>query len=304
MGTNFKAGLAIVAVFAVAGTLWLQQREISRLRETISEHASAHAIRPAESPSGRGAAVSTPPADELEKLRNEAAEVHSLRAEVNRLRSEEVDFKRLEAAVDKLAGQVGVMANRGNVVRVQSEGIIAGGSTAGRGPSTISPVVSQATSLARSSPVDAAKWVASLPPGEDQNRAAMAVLSQWISTDPVAAAGWTAQFAEGPLREQALWQVAREWGLRNWNDTSSWLAQLPPGPSRDSAIDAFVTSADGYDIKLALEWANRMENQEKRALRVESTAQRWLGENPTAARTWIQQAQLPSGMAQRLLSAK
>jgi hypothetical protein len=76
------------------------------------------------------------------------------------------------------------------------------------------------------------------------------------------------------------------------------------GSSRDAAIGAFVTSADGYDIQLALEWANRLEDLRSRAERVETTAGRWLREDNSAAREWIQKAQLPTGMAERLLSAK
>jgi hypothetical protein len=63
-------------------------------------------------------------------------------------------------------------------------------------------------------------------------------------------------------------------------------------------------SADGYDIQLALEWANRTEEAKTRAERVEGTARRWLREDNSAARAWIQNARLPDGMAERLLSAK
>jgi hypothetical protein len=98
--------------------------------------------------------------------------------------------------------------------------------------------------------------------------------------------------------------VARQWGQRDWNAAAGWLETLPMGSSRDAAIGAFVTSADGYDIKLALEWANQMEAPESRATRVENTARRWLREDNAAARAWLEKAQLPAGMAERLLSAK
>ena len=132
----------------------------------------------------------------------------------------------------------------------------------------------------------------------------LAVINHWTGADPAAAAAWTTQFAEGPLRERAMSVVARQWGLRDWNATAGWLETLPMGSSRDAAIGAFVTSADGYDIKLALEWANQMEASDSRAMRVEETAQRWLREDNAAARAWLEKAQLPPGMAERLLSAK
>ena len=71
-------------------------------------------------------------------------------------------------------------------------------------------------------------------------------------------------------------------------------------PSRDAAIDAFVMSADGYDIKLAVEWANQMADPESRAARVEQVADRWLRVDKAAARAWLKNAQLPPGVAERL----
>jgi len=73
------------------------------------------------------------------------------------------------------------------------------------------------------------------------------------------------------------------------------------GSSRDVAIGAFVTSADGYDIKLALEWANQMEAPDSRATRVEDTARRWLREDDAAARAWLVRP-LVHGQASSLVS--
>jgi hypothetical protein len=163
---------------------------------------------------------------------------------------------------------------------------------------------SQSAALAESSPEEAARWVAALPAGNEQNQAAEAVINRWISSNPAAAATWATQFPEGPLREQAMSIVARQWGLRDCNATARWLETLPMGSSRDAAIGSFVTSADGYDIKLALEWANQIQAPENRAMRVEETARRWLHDDNAAARAWLEKAQLPPGMAERLLMVK
>lgn len=231
----------------------------------------------------KGAAVSTVtnplPADS-EELRREVAEVHRLRAEVAQLRREKLDETALEAKIDKRAADISAIL---------------------RNPDPTSASIPLSDGF---DPEEAARSVAAMPPGKEQDQAALAVIDRWTSTNPVAAAAWTTGFAEGPLREQAMSLVARQWGLRDWNGTAAWLESLPMGSSRDAAIGAFVTSADGYDIKLALEWANQMENAESRATRVEETARRWLRENNAAARAWLEKAQLPSGMAERLLSAR
>ena len=283
-GAHIRVMLVLATALVVAGVVFRQEKEMYRLRAVIAELTSL----PRE-----GAAISTvtnPPPADIEELRREAAEVHRLRAEITQLRRENVE---MSARIDKLAPDL----------NQRSDFIAVFGDFDPPAPST-SPLVLQASSLAQSSPEEAARWAAALPPGKEQDRAALVVIDRWTGTDPAAAAAWTTQFAEGPLREQAMSVVARQWGLRDWNAAAGWLETLPMGSSRDAAIGAFVTSADGYDIKLALEWANQMEAPDSRAMRVEDTARRWLREDNSAARAWLEKAQLPPGIAERLLSAK
>jgi hypothetical protein len=237
-----------------------------------------------------GAALSTVtnplPAD-FEELRRAVADIQSVRAELTQLRREKVEAGALQARIDKLTLQVAALSGDSNLHPAKP----------------LSPV-SQASVRAQASPEEAARLVAAMPSGQEQDQAALAVIDRWIRTHPDSAAAWTTQFAEGPLREQAMSVVARQWGLRDCKATAGWLETLPLGASRDAAIGSFVESADGYDIKLALEWANQTESPERRAMRVEQTARRWLREDNLAAREWIKQAQLPAGLAERLLSAK
>jgi hypothetical protein len=206
----------------------------------------------------------TPVSEEVEKLRREAAEVHSLRAEVSNLRREKAERTALEARIEKL-------------------------------PQDLSATLGDANH-----PDESAFIAQSLM----RDRVALAVIGRWTATDPAAASTWSAELPEGPLRNGALTMVAREWALRDWNATANWLQKLEPGSSRDAAIDAFVMSADGYDIKLAVEWANQIADAESRAARVEQVASRWLREDHAAAQTWLKNAQLPPGVAERLASVQ
>lgn len=273
MKPNFRLILMLIAALVVAGAIFRQEREISRLRTAIAELNLA----------SNGAAISTatnPLPAESEERPRDTAEVYRLRAEVAQLRREKLESAALVAKIDKLGADLSAIHGYPN-------------------RASESAAVSNYFN-----PEEAVHSVTAMPPGVEQNQAALAVIDHWAGADPAATAAWTAGFPEGPLREQALSLVARQWGLKDWNATSSWLETLPAGSSRDAAIGSFVTSADGYDIKLALEWANRMEDPDNRAQRVEETARRWLRENNAAARSWIQNAQLPSGMAEQLLSSK
>ena len=284
MKPNIRVMLVLSAALVVAGVVFRQEKEMRRLRAVIAELTS---------PPTEGAAISTVdnplPAD-IEELRREVAEVHRLRAEITQLRREKAESKALQARIDKLTLDLNQRSDSIDIF--------------GDYDPPASPLVLQASSLAQSSPEEAARWAAALPPGKEQDWAVLAVINHWTGTNPVAAAAWTTQFAEGPLRERAMSIVARQWGQSDWNAAAGWLETLPMGSSRDAAIGAFVTSADGYDIKLALEWANQMEAPESRATRVEDTARRWLREDNAAARAWLEKAKLPAGIAERLLSAK
>jgi hypothetical protein len=273
MKPNIRVMLVLAAALVVAGMVFRQREEIQRLRAVIGERPSLSIERAAIS-----TATNPLPAD-IEELRREAAEVHRLRAEVTQLRREKVETSALQAKIDKLALDL----------NQRPDPIAAFG--------TLDP-------LAQSSPEEAARRIAALPPGNAQDQAALALIKHWTGADPAAAAAWVTQFAEGPLRERGLSMIAREWGLRDWNAAAGWLETLAMGASRDAAIGAFVSSADGYDIKLALEWANQTEAPDSRATRVEDIARRWLREDNAAARAWLEKAKLPEGVAERLLSAK
>lgn len=291
MTKNHRTILVLLASLIVAGAVFCHEREMRRFRTAIAEITKIQ--------SDGAPAMSTdigPLPGDIGEVRRQAAELDRLKAEIAQLRREKVEMSELQANINKLAAEVSALSEN-----YRSLGIIGGFN---RPASNVSLAVSKAISLAQSSPAEAARWVAALPAGEEQNQAAMAVIERWIGSDPLAAGNWATQFAEGPLRQQALSLIARQWGLSDWNATAGWLGTLPTGLSRDTAIGSFVMSADGKDIQLALEWANRIEDSKGRASQVEATAQRWLKENNPAARAWIENAQLPDGMAERLLSAK
>ena len=292
MKPNLRVMLVLAAALIVAGAVFRQEKEMYRLRAAIAALTSP----PRETIS----TVTDPLPADIEELSRVAAEVHRLRAELTQLRQEKVETSALQARIDKLASDVSAILENLNQ---RSDFLAAIGDFNHPAPST-SPLALQASALVQSSPQEAARWAASLPPGKDQDRAVLAVTDRWTDIDPAGAAAWTMQFAEGSLREEAMSSVARQWGLRDWNATAGWLEKLPNGSAKDAAIGAFVTSADGYDIRLALEWANQIEAPENRARRVEETARRWLREDNAAARAWLAKAQLPSGLAERLLSAK
>jgi hypothetical protein len=68
-----------------------------------------------------------------------------------------------------------------------------------------------ATTWGSSDPVAAANLaINSLPAGEFQDKAVLAIVQRWALTDQGAAEAWVAKFPEGPLRQSAQETIARE----------------------------------------------------------------------------------------------
>ncbi len=271
MKTNVRSMLIWLFAVVVILALIRQESEIRHLRRMVAEQ-----IRPAEAASG------------FSLLANPKTPV----GEGGRPRAAEAETEASSAALQE---QIDAMARR----LAELSGRVA--ESAANAPAEIL----EAAPFLETSPEEAARWVAELPEGEEQDRAALVVVDRWSRLNPSDAAAWTTGFAEGTLREEAMYLIARRWGMGDdRGSAANWLETLPMATSRDRAIEAFVMSADGYDIELAAEWANRIEDAESRATLVEGTAQRWLSEDNEAARAWISKAQLPTGLAERLLTVE
>ena len=243
MKRNGRVMIMLAAAFVVAGVLVHQEKEIYRLRAAIAKLAGA------SREGSTSSTVTQPQPVDIEGFRREATEVHRLVAEITQFDRESINISALQKRIDRLSLEVSAIV----------ESMDPKSARRGR--------LNRFNSVTHLSPEE----VAALPPGIEQDRATLASIERLNNTDPVSAAAWATEFAEGPLREQALALVAREWGRRDWNATSSWMEELAMGPSRDAAIEAFVSSADGNDIRLALEWANQTEDPASRAKRVEET---------------------------------
>jgi hypothetical protein len=175
------------ATLVVAGAMFRQEMEMHRLRTAIAK------LSITRSEAARViSTVANPISAEIEEPRREASEVRRLRGEVAQLRREKIDLSALQTRIEELAAEVSAIPGR----RSGSIAVIDGFD---RPTSKASPVVAQATSLAQLSPAEAARSVATLPAGEEQNQAALAVIDRWVGSDPVAAATWAGQFAEGVI---------------------------------------------------------------------------------------------------------
>jgi len=84
-----------------------------------------------------------------------------------------------------------------------------------------------ATAAAKEHPAEAATLVATRLAGDEQARAAVAVVQRWAQSAPLDAAGWAQQFPEGPARRAALQNLLSIWSLSDRSAATAWLNSLP-----------------------------------------------------------------------------
>jgi hypothetical protein len=81
-----------------------------------------------------------------------------------------------------------------------------------------------------------AKWIATLPPGEERDGYFARIANAQARTDPSSASTIVSRnISPGPIQEEAALNVLRQWA---WNDRSAaadWVNQFPEGEMRDRA---------------------------------------------------------------------
>jgi hypothetical protein len=97
--------------------------------------------------------------------------------------------------------------------------------------------------------------------------------------------------------------VARQWAFADSDATAHWLTSLPSGPPRDAAIDAFITTMDGYDPALATAWAMAIEDPKQRQNKIGSAWLRWLERDPAAARLWVNGAEISEELRRQMVQS-
>jgi hypothetical protein len=84
---------------------------------------------------------------------------------------------------------------------------------------------------AQHSPVQAATYVASLPPRESRAQSVLSVVSAWAYRDPESTAAWIERFPESELRNRAVEELLVPWAANHAARAQSWARTLSLDPS-------------------------------------------------------------------------
>ncbi len=151
-------------------------------------------------------------------------------------------------------------------------------------------------------PAAAARWTLAQT-GDVQSQAIGPLMLKWSIDDPAGAATWAAQLPGGNARDAAYSELASSWYIFDPAATQNWLGGLPAGDARDAALAGFAASERNENLSNAADLLSQIQTIDDPAKRDDtlvSVLNRWLGNNPQAARQWIAQSNLPVTVLNKL----
>lgn len=139
----------------------------------------------------------------------------------------------------------------------------------------------------------AAKYIAAMPAGKDQEAAIQGLLSRWTPTDPEMAVNWLRSFPENNPQTEPMQLVIKAWSQAEPAAVARWLANLPVGTASAGMVNAFLDGAVGKYPEFAGQWAKSVTDETKRKDYVLQVARQWMKTDPSAATNWIDRLDFP-----------
>jgi hypothetical protein len=184
--------------------------------------------------------------------------------------------------------------------------------------------------IQRDGPDAIVRWTEAIPDVDQRFKLAAfrqlaSELTQW---DPAAGVAWCDAHCEGPFGDNVREMVATRWAARDGLPAMRWLSTAPEGKSRDEAVRAafrswqrkdpeglfqwmtergieaseeawfrpvvglYAMAISWEDPLGALEWAERIEDEEKRKRAVVTILRRWRDRDEAAAEAWLERSSL------------
>ncbi len=157
-----------------------------------------------------------------------------------------------------------------------------------------------ATSMALLDSGRAMVWVDRLPNAEARQQALSGVIEVMSHSDPATAARMIQDFPPGIQQTMALGTLVSGWTEKDPQSVARWIGTLSGAP-QDEAVTIFTSFLSSQDAPSALIWAQNVNDSAKRQRYVQQIAQRWLQQDPVAAKAWIQGSSLSSDQKINLL---
>ncbi len=146
----------------------------------------------------------------------------------------------------------------------------------------------------------AAKYVATMPAGDDQKAVIKGLVSSWTPTDPESALNWLCSFPENNLQTESVQSVIKAWSQPEPAAVAKWLANLPAGTNSEGMVSAFLEGAAVKYPEFAGQWTQSVTDENKRQTFQVQVARQWMKTDPSVAVKWINTLDLPEAIKQSL----
>lgn len=157
---------------------------------------------------------------------------------------------------------------------------------------------------AGSDPKGAAEWVAKFPEGEARAEAIAEIASTWATHEPEKAVAWTLGLPDSPEQRDALDDAVRTWTDIAPGDLGKWVDQQPQNEATDHLRTVAATTLVEDRPEEALAMVAKISDPELRSGTTLRLLKRWAREDPSAARAWAEQAQLPAAITGQLKASE
>jgi hypothetical protein len=147
----------------------------------------------------------------------------------------------------------------------------------------------------------AVEWIDTHGDQTYAQNAAPVVVRHWSREDPKAALFWGLEFPDPNHRDRAVGYAFPAWLEREPEAAEAWLLAEAPSAALDSAVRIMVRETMSRSFEGAMEWAERIEDPEKREVSIVDLVQKWQRRDAEAAEAWMASADLSDEMRQKIL---
>jgi hypothetical protein len=145
-----------------------------------------------------------------------------------------------------------------------------------------------------------AKYIATMPVGDDQQAAIKGLVASWAPADPETALNWLIAFPATNAQPELVSSVIHAWSESEPAMTAKWLARLPPEIPSEGMVSAFLEGAAAKYPEVAAQWTQSVTDETKRQKCQIEVARQWLKTDESAAMKWIESLGLPEAIKQTL----
>jgi hypothetical protein len=159
--------------------------------------------------------------------------------------------------------------------------------------------------LSKNDPEAAAKQVSQMEAGDSKDRAVNDVVRELARLNPQAAADFIKQQGSEQAQRNSMRELMPTWIAQNASAALSYANSLPAGNVRDSALQSYVWSNNTAAPADLIHVAEGITDEGDRNRAVGVAAMRWMREDATAAKAYIEQSTtIPDDAKQRIIEGR